>query len=78
MQPSHERAGSPLTLTRLLDYLPRGNLLDDTAWRKRHQMVLWVLSLHLPALFVFALWLRHGLLATLVRQPDLVILGVSA
>jgi signal transduction histidine kinase len=61
-----------LTLTRLLDYLPRGNLLDDTAWRKRHQMVLWVLGMHLPALFIFALWLRHGLLATLVGLVPLI------
>jgi signal transduction histidine kinase len=61
-----------LTLTRLLDYLPRGNLLDDTAWSKRHHMVLWVLGLHLPALFIFALWLRHGLLATLVGLVPLI------
>ncbi len=49
-----------MTLTRLLDYLPRGNLLDDTAWRKRHRLLLWVLGLHVPALFVFALWLAHS------------------
>ncbi|MGH3981708.1 MAG: ATP-binding protein [Pseudonocardiaceae bacterium] len=61
-----------MTLTRLLDYLPRGNLLDDTAWRKRHHIVLWVLGLHLPALFIFALWLRHGLLATLVGLTPLI------
>lgn len=61
-----------MTLTRLLDYLPRGNLLDDTAWRKRHHIVLWVLGLHLPALFIFALWLRHGLLATLVGLIPLI------
>ncbi len=61
-----------MTLTRLLDYLPRGNLLDDSAWRKRHQLVLWVLGLHLPALFVFALWLRHSLLATLAGLVPLI------
>ncbi len=61
-----------MTLTRLLDYLPRGNLLDDTAWMKRHHMVLWVLGLHLPALFIFALWLGHGLLATLVGLAPLI------
>jgi hypothetical protein len=38
-----------MTLTRLLDYLPRGNLLDDTAWRKRHHLLLWILDLHLRA-----------------------------
>jgi signal transduction histidine kinase len=61
-----------LTLTRLLDYLPRGNLLDDTAWRKRHHMVLWVLGLHLPALFIFALWLGHSVLATLAGLVPLI------
>ena len=61
-----------MTLTRLLDYLPRGNLLDDTAWRKRHHIVLWVLGLHLPALFIFALWLRHGLLVTLAGLVPLI------
>ncbi len=61
-----------MTLTRLLDYLPRGNLLDDTAWSKRHQLVLWVLGLHLPALFVFALWLQHSLLATFVGLIPLI------
>ena len=49
-----------MTLHRLLDYLPRGNLLDDAAWQKRHRVLLWVLGLHLPALFVFALWLQHN------------------
>ncbi|HVE97493.1 MAG TPA: ATP-binding protein [Pseudonocardiaceae bacterium] len=66
-------------MTRLLDYLPRGNLLDDTAWSKRHHIVLWVLGMHLPALFIFALLLRHGLLATLAGLIPLIgcmLLGV--
>jgi hypothetical protein len=46
-----------VTSTRLLDYLPRGNLLAGSAWRKRHNLVLWVSGLLAPALFVFALWL---------------------
>jgi signal transduction histidine kinase len=53
-----------VTLHRLLDYLPRGNLLDDDAWQKRHRVLLWVLGLHLPTLFVFALWLQHNPLTT--------------
>jgi signal transduction histidine kinase len=64
-EPSHEGAHTPVTLQRLLDYLPRGNLLDDAAWKKRHRVLLWVLGLHLPALFVFALWLQHNPLAAL-------------
>ncbi|MGQ0716602.1 MAG: sensor histidine kinase [Pseudonocardiales bacterium] len=68
-----------MTLTRLLDYLPRGNLLDDTAWRKRHRFVLWVLGLHLPALFVFALALQHSPLTTffgLVPLIGCILLGI--
>ena len=44
-------AGSTPTrsiLTRLPDYLPRGNTLDDKAWHRRHRMLEWVLFLHVP------------------------------
>lgn len=43
-----------MTFQRVLNYLPHGNLLDDAAWQKRHKVLLWVLGLHLPALFVLA------------------------
>jgi signal transduction histidine kinase len=47
-------------VTRLLrEYLPHGNTLDDPAWHKRHTLLQWVLALHLPALFLFALALHH-------------------
>ncbi|MGH3751338.1 MAG: ATP-binding protein [Pseudonocardiaceae bacterium] len=62
-----------MTLQRLLDYLPHGNLLDDAVWRKRHKVVLWVLGLHLPALFGFALWLRHSPLTILYGLIPLVV-----
>jgi signal transduction histidine kinase len=51
-------------VTRLLDYLPRGNMLDDKAWRRRHQFLQWVLLLHLPGLFLFGVALRHGVVTT--------------
>ena len=51
-------------MTRLLDYLPRGNTLDDSAWRRRHRFLQWVLLLHLPSLFVFGLVMHHGLPTT--------------
>lgn len=50
--------------TRLANYLPRGNLLDDAAWHRRHKFLLGILGLHVPALFVFALWLGHDPLTT--------------
>ncbi|MGQ0774280.1 MAG: sensor histidine kinase [Pseudonocardiales bacterium] len=49
-----------MSLTRLLDYLPRGNLLDDVAWRKRHKSLLWVLFVHIPTFLVFGLWLGYS------------------
>jgi signal transduction histidine kinase len=57
--------GLAVTSTRLLDYLPRGNWLAGTAWRKRHNRVLWISGLLAPALFVFALWLWRKLPSTL-------------
>ncbi|MGH3695364.1 MAG: hypothetical protein ACRDRX_15480 [Pseudonocardiaceae bacterium] len=48
----------------LLDYLPRGNTLDDEVWHKRHRFLQWVLGLHLPALFVLGMVLGWGLLVT--------------
>ena len=51
-------------MTRLLDYLPRGNLLDRKAWRRRHEFLQWVLLLHLPALFLFGVALGHGAVTT--------------
>ncbi|MGH3915720.1 MAG: sensor histidine kinase [Pseudonocardiaceae bacterium] len=49
-----------MSLTRLLNYLPRGNLLDDAAWRRRHRFLLWILFLHLPVFLVLGLWLGHS------------------
>lgn len=44
----------------LLDYLPRGNTLDDETFRRRHLLLCWILGLHVPALFAFALWRGYG------------------
>jgi signal transduction histidine kinase len=40
----------------MLDYLPRGNTLDDETFQRRHLLLCWVLALHIPALFAFGLW----------------------
>jgi signal transduction histidine kinase len=42
----------PIVAT-IRDYLPRGNTLDDEAFQTRHELLCWVLGLHLPALFLF-------------------------
>jgi signal transduction histidine kinase len=49
---------------RLLDYLPRGNTLNEKAWSRRHKFLQWVLFLHLPSLFLFGLILGHSVLTT--------------
>ena len=43
-----------------LDYLPRGNTLDDETFRRRHLLMCWILGLHLPALFAFGVWQGYG------------------
>jgi signal transduction histidine kinase len=40
----------------MLDYLPRGNTLDDETFQRRHLLLCWVLALHVPPLFAFGLW----------------------
>src|SRR5690349_15113225 len=51
--------GRPLW-RRLLEYLPRGNTLDETAWHRRHRLMQWVLALHLPGLVALGLLLGHS------------------
>jgi signal transduction histidine kinase len=72
IRPSPERTGEGLGLTRLLAYLPRGNTLDDRAWRKRHVFLQLVLLLHLPALFLF------GVLRGRTAWDTMVVLSVPA
>ncbi len=57
-------------MTRLMEYLPRGNTLEEGAWHKRHTFLQWVLLLHLPVLFVFGLVTHHAAeLTALVLLP---------
>jgi signal transduction histidine kinase len=50
----------------VMDYLPRGNTLDDESFRRRHLLLCWILALHIPPLFAFGLWqgydVRHMVL----------------
>jgi signal transduction histidine kinase len=43
-------------VARALEFLPRGNLLDDEVWRRRHTVVQTLLVLHVPALALFGWW----------------------
>ena len=63
-------------LNRLTRYLPRGNTLDEAAWRRRHTFLMWVLFLHLPGLFLFGLWLGNRMvyIAWVLLAPTLCLL----
>ncbi|MDQ1373053.1 MAG: hypothetical protein QOJ09_391 [Actinomycetota bacterium] len=39
----------------LLEYLPKGQLLPEDVWRRRHRTLSYLLRLHVPALFIFGL-----------------------
>jgi diguanylate cyclase (GGDEF)-like protein len=43
-----------------LDYLPKGQLLPEDVWRRRHRTLLFLLRAHVPALFVFGLIRGYG------------------
>jgi len=64
-------------VTKLMEYLPRGNTLDLQAWRKRHLFLQWVLLLHIPALFLFGLVTHHspGLTALVLAPLPLCLLA---
>jgi signal transduction histidine kinase len=61
----------------IFDYLPRGNMLEDGAWRRRHRILLRVLALHIPLILVFALIIRAepGKLVQCLVGPVLCLVG---
>ncbi len=59
-------------MVNVLEYLPRGNMLDDEAWSKRHRFLQWVLLLHPVGMFALAALLGRGLAdSALVLSPVL-------
>jgi signal transduction histidine kinase len=58
-------------VNQLLTYLPRGNMLDEEVWRKRHRLLQWVLAIHLPGLFLFGLGAGRSLSYTLLTVAPL-------
>ncbi len=64
-------------MTRLMEYLPRGNTLEAEAWHKRHAFLQWVLLLHIPVLFLFGLVTHHspGLTALVLAPLPLCLLA---
>jgi len=70
-----ESGGVRPTVSWLLDYLPRGNMLDPQEWQKRHSFLQWILLVHLPSLFVFGVALHHtAAITALALVPPLLCL----
>ena len=62
----------------LWSHIPRGNTLDEAEWSRRHQVLQWVLGLHIPALFLMSLLLGRGLVFTAyLLLPTIILLGSS-
>ncbi|MDD7964867.1 sensor histidine kinase [Actinomycetospora lemnae] len=54
-------------MTRVMDYLPRGDMVDDAAWQRRHRFLLIVLLVVAPSLAVFGLAVgASGLVTALI------------
>ena len=61
---------------RVLGYLPQGNMLDDAVWRKRHNILQWLLLLHLPALTLFGFYMKHPAMTVLITVAPIVVFRV--
>ena len=61
---------------RVVTWLPRGNLLDDTVWRKRHNILQWLLLLHLPALTAFGFYMKHPPMTVLITVAPIALFRV--
>jgi signal transduction histidine kinase len=62
----------------LTNWLPRGERIDDDAFRERHRILTWFLIAHLPLLFVFGLWRGQDPLHVLVELATPTVLATVA
>ncbi|MDP8992299.1 MAG: EAL domain-containing protein [Actinomycetota bacterium] len=62
----------------LRSWLPQGKTLPDEVWAQRHQRILVLLWLHVPALVVFALFQERTLLHSLVEVLAVAVLAVAS
>jgi diguanylate cyclase len=53
--PGSEPAGLRRHAHAVLDWLPKGQLLPEHIWRRRHAAIVWLLWFHVPALIAFGL-----------------------
>src|SRR5690349_8202283 len=70
------RGGEESLRERVVNFLPRGNLLSDEVWRKRHNILQWLLLLHLPALVLFGFYMKHPALTVLYTVAPIAVFRI--
>jgi signal transduction histidine kinase len=51
-------------------------MLDDAVWRKRHNILQWLLLLHLPALTLFGFYMKHSAMTVLITVAPIAVFRV--
>jgi diguanylate cyclase (GGDEF)-like protein len=67
-----------MSLARVRNWLPEGNTLPDDVWARRHQRILVLVWLHVPALFLFALARRQSVAHSLVEAMSVAVFAGAA
>lgn len=63
---------------RIANQLPRGRLLPDATWKRRHHTITALLWLHVPALLLFAILRGYGVVHSLTEMLAVVSLAAVA
>ena len=66
------------TARRIADQLPRGRLLPDATWRRRHRIITGLLWLHVPALLLFGILRGYGVVHSMSEMLLVVSLATVA
>ncbi len=62
-----ETTAPATTLQRIQAWLPRGDTLDDEAFRERHRTLSILLALHVPILAAYGIWQGYGVVHSVVE-----------
>ncbi len=65
-------------MTGRIRWLPRGGALPEDAWRPRHRVIVRLLALHVPGIFLFALYQGYGSVHALLEIVPVAGLAVCA
>jgi diguanylate cyclase (GGDEF)-like protein/PAS domain S-box-containing protein len=75
---SSRRPGAPAAVRRFRSWLPEGRTLPDDVWAQRHLRILVLLWLHVPAIFLFSLAQRQGVMHSLFEAGLVASLAAQA